>query len=389
MFKTLAQWVPRVVAVTERFPWAIPLFGFGSGLASFFLVERKEEIAQLIAILMLASWCWLTLEKVLRRYVASWFGVQLPPPLLNYFAQLVHQESLFFIIPFFFITTAWNSGQMLFTGLLLVSALVSIVDPLYFRWLAPRRWLYFTFHGITLFAVLLTALPIIFQLPTAKSYAWSLGIALAITLPSVASEIPWRWWQRGFAVIILAAVTGLSAYILRPWVPPATLWLTEVAITDHIDSDNRSPDNELSLISPEQLQKGLFAYTAIHAPRGLNERIYHEWQLNGKMIDKVALDINGGRAAGYRAWSHKVNFPENSIGRWQIRVVTEANQVIGVLRFRVAEQSGRNNPNPDSDPNSSSLASSTSAAEPATAPVGEVPTTPDGTMKAKLMQLVE
>ncbi|HSC67247.1 MAG TPA: DUF5924 family protein [Cellvibrio sp.] len=337
MFKRLALWVPPIVALTERFPWAMPLFGFLSGLASFLLVERNEQIARIIAILMLASWCWLILEKVLRRYVANWFGVQLPKPVLSYFAQLVHQESLFFIIPFFVITTTWNSGQALFTGLLLIAALVSILDPLYFRWLAPRRWLYFSFHGITLFAVLLTALPIIFQLPTAKSYAWSLGIALAFTLPSVAADLPWRWWQRAIAMVVLAVMSTFFAYITRAWVPPATLWLTEVAVTDYVDSDRRAPENALTLISRAQLQDGLFAYTAIHAPRGLNERIYHEWQLNGQQVDKVALDINGGREAGYRAWSHKVNFPENPIGRWQIRVVTEADQVIGILRFRVVE----------------------------------------------------
>lgn len=369
MFNSLALWVPRIVAQAERFPWAMPLFGFGSGLASFFLVERKEEIAQFIAIMMLASWCWLTLEKVLRGYVANWFGVQLPAPLLSYCAQMVHQESLFFIIPFFFITTAWNSGQMFFTGLLLIAALVSIVDPLYFRWLAPRRWLYFTFHGITLFAVLLVALPIIFQLPTAQSYAWSLGIALVITLPNVVGELPWRWWQRGCAIILLAALVSMAAFIVRPWVPPATLWLTQVAITDSIDSDSRSPENSLLVISQEQLRKGLFAYTAIHAPRGLNERIYHEWQLNGRPVDKVALEINGGREAGYRAWSHKENFPEHSLGRWQIRVVTEANQVIGILRFRVVEQL----------PAGQSTASAVAAPPPAV--------TPDSAMKEQLKEM--
>lgn len=337
MFKQVALWVPRLVALAERFPWAMPLFGFGSGLASFFLVERNEEIAQLIAILMLASWGWLTLEKVLRAYVANWFGVQLPAPLLSYCAQLVHQESLFFIIPFFFITTAWNSGQMLFTGLLLMAALVSIIDPVYFRWLAPRRWLYFTFHGITLFAVLLTALPIIFHLPTAKSYAWSLGIALAITLPNVAGDLPWHWWQRLSTLILLAVTLSLIAMIARPWVPPATLWLTRVAITDSIDSDNRSPENSLVVISREQLRQGIFAYTAIHAPRGLNERIYHVWRHEGLEVDRIALDINGGRQGGYRAWTHKRNFPSTVVGNWQVQVVTETGQQIGVLRFRVVE----------------------------------------------------
>jgi hypothetical protein len=374
MFKTLALWLERIVALTERFPWAMPLFGFGSGLASFFLVERKEEIAQLIAVLMLASWCWLLLEKFLRRFVSHRFGVQLPAPLMSYFTQLVHQESLFFIIPFFFITTAWNSGQMVFTGLLLTAALISIVDPLYFRWLAPRRWLYFIFHGLTLFAVLLTALPILFQLPTWKSYLWSLGVALAITLPSVVSAMVWRWWQRGFAVIGLALLVGVSAYFLRPWVPPATLWLTEVAITDHIDSDKRTPENALKVITPAQLHQGLYAYTAIHAPRGLNERIYHEWQLNGRQIDKVALDINGGRAAGYRAWSHKVNFPEQALGRWQIRVVTEADQVIGVLRFRVVESIAQ-------------VPAEAAAAVPSEA--SPAPVTADDAMKSTILNIVE
>ena len=374
MFKRLTHWVPRIVALTERYPWAMPVFGFCSGLASFFLVERKEEIAQLIAILMLASWCWLLLEKLLRRYVSSRFGVELPPAVMNFFAQLVHQESLFFIIPFFFITTAWNSGQMVFTGLLLTAALVSIVDPIYFRWLAPRRWLYFCFHGVTLFAVLLTALPILFQLPTPKSYLWSLGIALAITLPSVASEMRWRWWQRGFAIVALAVVTGASAYLLRPWIPPATLWLTQVAITDHIDSNTRSPDKLLKVISPEQLHQGIYAYTAIHAPRGLNERIYHEWRLNGRLIDKVALDINGGRAAGYRAWSHKQNFPAESLGRWQIKVVTEANQVIGILRFHVVDSPEQ-------------LVEAESSAAPGE--VAPAPVTADDAMKATILNIVE
>ncbi len=338
MFNQLKAWVPRLLALTERFPWVIPLFGFSSGLASFFLVERKEQLAQFIALFMLVSWCWLTLEKVLRRSVARWFGVQLPPPLLSYFTQLVHQESLFFIIPFFFISTAWNTGQMVFTGGLFIAALVSIIDPLYFRWLAPRRWLYLSFHGLTLFAVLLTALPIIFQLPTAKTYVWSLGIALMITLPSVASELSWRWWQRLIIITVLAMAVTLIAVSVRPWMPPATLWLTQVAVSSHIDSERRAPANALKLIDEQQLHQGLYAYTSIRAPRGLNERIYHEWRLNGQLIDRVPLDIRGGREAGYRAWSHKINFPAQALGRWQIRVVTETNQLIGILRFRVVER---------------------------------------------------
>jgi hypothetical protein len=188
-----------------------------------------------------------------------------------------------------------------------------------------------------LFAVLLTALPIIFQLPTPKSYLLSLGIAILLSLPGIVRALPFNWWKRSLltiAGIVVVAIIGVS---VRAWIPPATLRLTEVAVTDRIDDRNRSPENSLKVITVDQLRSGLYAYTAIRAPRGLNERIYHVWRRNGRTVDKIALDISGGREAGYRAWTHKLNFPSYPSGRWQIHVVTEANQVIGILRFRVVE----------------------------------------------------
>lgn len=55
------------------------------------------------------------------------------------------------------------------------------------------------------------------------------------------------------------------------------------------------------------------------------------------MIDRIAVDIHGGRKKGYRAWTHKQNFPTHAIGRWDVQVLTEAGQMIGVLRFKVVE----------------------------------------------------
>jgi len=329
---TLVEWI---FAFAQRYPFAIALFGFGSGVLSFVMVERKQEFAQIIAIMMLVSWVWLASEVLLKRGIFHWFGFKLSPSLVSFATQMVHQESLFFVIPFFFITTAWNTGQMVFTTFLIVAAFISIVDPIYYRWLAPRRWLYFIYHGITIFAVSLTALPIIFQLQTPKAYLYSLFFAVALTLPNVARSLQLVWWKRFFGVILLAAAAGSLGLLIRPWIPPATLWLTEVAITDEMNTEDRVPVRVYKKVSAEQLRNGIYAYTAIHAPRGLNERIYHVWTHNGKVIDKVALHISGAREAGYRSWSRKENFPEDAVGRWNIRVVTEANQVIGILRFQV------------------------------------------------------
>ena len=330
--------VDLVSRLIRRYPGTVALFGFCSGIASFVLVERHAGLAKVIAVIMLVSWLWLMLENSLRLALERWFGWKVPPPLLRYVTQMVHQESLFFIIPFFFITTTWNSGQSVFTALLGVAALVSLVDPLYYKWLAPRRWIYLAFHALTLFAVLLTALPIIFHLTTPQSYQLALGIAVALALPSLSGLFATWNWKSVLGMLALAAAVGFAGWMGRTWVPPATLWLTDVAVTTSFDNASREPGDRLRQLTNQELHdNGLYAFTAINAPRGLKERIYHEWTHNGRQVDRIPLDISGGREAGYRAWTHKRNFPEHAEGRWRVRVVTEAGQMIGMLRFRVVQ----------------------------------------------------
>jgi hypothetical protein len=335
---TWRKLLPSLVALVQRHPGLVAIFGFASGLASFLLVERHADLAQVLASVMLVSWLWLMLENILRERIAQWFGFELPPPLLRYATQMIHQESLFFVLPFFFITTTWNSGQLLFSGLLGAAALISIIDPLYYRWLAPKRWLFLAYHTLALFAVLLTALPIIFKLTTPQSYQLALAAAVLLSFPSLFSIITVQRWWRGLLLIGLTLALGAGGWLARTWVPPATLWLTEVAVTSQFDSQNRAPGESIKQLSVAQLRsQGLFAYTAINAPRGLNERIYHVWRRNGGEVERIALDIQGGRKEGYRAWTHKQNFPEQAAGNWQVQVLTEAGQMIGVLRFEVTE----------------------------------------------------
>lgn len=322
----------------KRHPQLLAVAGFASGLASFVLVERKPALAQIIVLLMVASWGLLMFENPLRRLALQRLRIKVPRPALHFVTQMVHQESLFFVLPFFFFTLTWNSGQLVFMGLLVSAAIVSLVDPIYYQRLAPRRWLYLAFHSFTLFAVTLTALPIIFQLTTAQTYPVALALAVVLALPSLSKVIARRRWWGTMLLVSTLLVLGVSGWMARLWVPPATLWLTDVSISFELDADTRTPGEPIRQLDSQQLHdNGLFAYTAIRAPRGLNERIYHVWSKDGEQIDRIALDIRGGRDEGYRAWTHKENFPELSAGRWRVRVVTEANQMIGVLRFEVVD----------------------------------------------------
>jgi hypothetical protein len=126
--------IQRILELMKRYPGVIALGGFISGVGSFIMVDRQQGLASWITVIMLLSWIWLMLENTLTGLFTRVFKREIPQPLLRYATQMIHQESLFFVLPFFFITTTWNSGQLFFTGLLSVAALISIVDPITNGW---------------------------------------------------------------------------------------------------------------------------------------------------------------------------------------------------------------------------------------------------------------
>lgn len=322
----------------RRHPYLFALVGIIAGIASFLLVDRQKDSAGLIAILMLAGWLWLLLEEPIRRLISLIPGVDMPPPLVRFTTQLIHQESFFFALPFFAITTTWTSAQALFTVMIGAAGLVSIVDPLYHGWLARHRWLYLAYHCLALSVILLTALPIILHLTTWESYIITAVLTMLLALPSLAQAMPMGGPLRlaGMAGMVLLLTAG--AWFGRFAVPPATLWLTEGTISHLVDQENLAPGRSLDDPSAQAvLERGLYAYTAIRAPRGLHETVYHEWVHNGRVYDRIPLEVIGGREAGYRAWTHKLSFPPNPEGLWYVRVKTESDQMVGQVSFRVRE----------------------------------------------------
>src|SRR5207237_226900 len=73
---------------------------------------------------------------------------------------------------------------------------------------------------------------------------------------------------------------------------------------------------------------GVFAYTAVYAPRSLSQAIVHVWRRDGAVVDSVELSpVQGGRQEGFRTFSHKTNFPADPAGRWSVDVMTSSGQL--------------------------------------------------------------
>lgn len=338
----VSRWLARLAASrigrrAYRYRRLVPLGSFALGVGSFILVERQAQLAQWVTALMLLGWLALLFEGLLCRLLARFLGERVPRIAVRFGAQALHQETLFFVLPFFLATTTWLSGQALFTGLLIVAAGVSTVDPLYFDGVAQRRWLFLGYHGFTLFAALLAAGPIMLSLTTGQSVALA-SVAMAVcALPSFNDALrASRWWRWILLAILSVAMGGLS-WFGRYWIPPATLRATHIEMTTRMDVENRDPVDPANVFERDDLAaNGLYAFSAIKAPRGLHQNVLHVWSHNGEVINRIPLEIVGGsRAEGYRTWSHKVVFGDDVTGDWRVAVMTDDGQLIGARHFRI------------------------------------------------------
>jgi hypothetical protein len=333
---TFKYLIAQLIAALQKRPGLLAGVAFCSGVASYVLVERKASLAQFISIFLLLSWFWLIIDNWLRDKLEQKFGVAVSPNLMRFVLQMIQQESLFFALPFFLAVTEWHHPQAIFTSLIIMCAVISLIDPLYYKKLAKHRTLFTVFHNFALFVVILVTLPILFKLTTSQSLAVALICAVIFTLPSLTSLMPHvRWWRFPILVLILCLFSA-GLWQLRSWVPPAALRLTDIKISHEVDLVQRQPVGNIEQLAAHALhQHGLYSWTAVKAPRGLNEKIFHVWLHDNKEVDRITLAITGGREQGYRAWTHKVNFPADPVGHWQVQVVTGSGQLIGLTKFTV------------------------------------------------------
>jgi len=331
-------WLEPAVARLRRYHWLWPPIAFVLGLLGFFLVNRQQWLGGLLALGLILTWILLIVESIASKWLSRrGRNTALPRAATTFIAQMVHQESLFFCLPFFLATTIWASGQALFTGLLIVCSILAILDPVYFGLSNRHRWLYFLLHALCVFVVTLVTLPIMLSLTTGESLILSILAMMFFSLPSLIGLLKPVGISRWLAMFGLLIVLGGIAWTGRSWIPPATLWLSGSALSPGFDTAARQPRGSMTLTPQALKSRGLYVYTAIRAPRGLRERIYHIWRHDGEVVERIGLVIHGGRDGGYRSWTHKQNFSETVTGQWQVDVVTQAGQRIGSVRFTVSE----------------------------------------------------
>jgi len=330
--KTLRSLLRRVVAIEHRWPWLLPTVSFAAGWVGFLLVRRGEDAARIVALLALCGWFWLLLEPWVRRRIerrrrrAGNFVV-------NFISQSLQQELLFFCLPLLIGATKLDAGQVAFTGLVALAALLSTVDPLYERLVATRAARRMTFHAFCSWIAALVVLPMVLLVPVERALPISLlavGAWLLLTLPLSLYSLP-RWRNR-VAWLAGMILVPLTFWELRGQIPAAGLAVTDARVTQTLDG--LIPGAPVARIREADLTQGIIAFAAIRAPAGLSQQVVFEWRHNGES-ERIEVEIHGGRADGFRAYARKHAFPADSKGLWIVDVLTPQAQLLERLRFVV------------------------------------------------------
>jgi len=326
----------RLSALWSRYKNLVAVGSFLLGIASLLLIQRQEKVAQTLVVVLPLIWLLAVLEPWWTRLAARGRWLRYSPTLLRYLLQGMHQEAFFFTLPFFLAATTWSSPQPVFVVLVGGLALITMIDPIYIERVAVTPALLWTFHAASAFVTVLAAAPMLWHITTATSLWLAIGAGSIVAVPAIAAALPGSRWLRWPAALLGAALLAAALSFARFAIPPATLRVYQAHATQTVDAASHRAGARVWTISAEALRaNGLYVWTRIHAPRGLSERVIHEWRREGHVVDRIPITIVGNREAGYRTWTRKTVFDANPRGDWQVRVLTESDQLIGVVRFTV------------------------------------------------------
>ena len=316
--------------------WGVSLASLASGLLALFVFRRGLPNLPWIVGYLLLLWLVFAVFTELRAPLEA-RGRRLVLDAADYTLQTLYHNVLLFVLPSYYASATLTAANAWFLLLLAGGALVTAVDPWYRAVVHPRRWLGHALLAFSMFAALNVALPLVGLRPF-----WALegsAVLCALALTPALRHSGGSWKGAAIRAAVFAGVAVVLLVPLRVWIPPAPLHLARAILAWSVSG--LEPVGPLaSPIVTANLRElgGVVAYTAIYAPAGLREPVFHVWKKDGRPVTTVPLSpVRGGRAEGFRTYSRKTDFGPSPAGRWEVDVITAHGQLIGRLRFTITE----------------------------------------------------
>jgi hypothetical protein len=317
----------RVKNVLARIrPW-LPWLSLATGIVGAILMNRTPGRAWVVIAASILGWAVLVVVNVLGlvdKDAAKTVKQRAGRFALITTNQIAIQQALLFPLPFYVRAASLHVGHAIFLAIYAAVLVVVLWDPL-FHAVFRKLPLSIAIIAFSVFVALCMGLPI-FGLSSRYALLIAAGAAgvggpLLLVMRNTGAK------ARAIAIVSVPLLIGL-AYVGAPVVPPAPLELVKAGIGTQIEN-REIVDAAKEFTNPAEL----VCHTAIKAPLGLKDALFHVWSKDGVRSEPIALDVKGGREQGFRTWSRKKG--PITAGKYTCSIETASRQVLGSVRVTV------------------------------------------------------
>jgi len=330
------------MALAERYQWVrwatkwgLSLLSLLSGIATLVIFRRGTEhfpwILGNVLLLWVGGVVFAHLQQALEARNHRIIRVA-----VDFTLQSLHHELLLFLLPIYYASTTLSSRNLWFFLLHLTATLLTGIDPWYRATILRRSpWMSHLLFAFGLFAALNVGLPLI-RVRSALALLLSAILSVLALIPAIRRGFAVTWRYAALTAALVGCLAASIIWPVRSWIPPATLYLSSSTFARSIEQ--LEPVEPIREASAGNLQAwgGVVCFTAISAPAGLREPIYHVWRKDGTLVARIALSpIRGGRPGGFRTYSKRSDLGPDPAGHWTVDVLTAQGQLIGRVRLVV------------------------------------------------------
>jgi len=223
-----------------------------------------------------------------------------------------------------------------------------------------NKYLQFGVYSFISFTFFTFMIPVFLKELNTSVFLISGAVSLASTLillvfiygrsPSTRKEIK----LVKMVAIIMAIYCIINLFYFLKLIPPVPLALDKGIVAHNVEMKNNT--YEVTYESEDSYvfwrkhkldfsyapNESVYIFSSIFAPTDLKKAIFHRWKWYNdstkewETTEDIGYNITGGRDGGFRGYTYKNNVKP---GDWEVQVLTDEEQVLGVIKFRIIVQS--------------------------------------------------
>jgi hypothetical protein len=259
---------------------------------------------------------------------------------MSYVLKNLYQGMLFFLLPFYYKSTSFDSPNAFFIFLLAMCALISTLDLVFDKVVLKWSVLASLLHGITLFGCLNLVVPALFPEVRTLYALLCAAFLTAVAFWTIHVRVASLKRKRVLALIAVSlAASVYLAWVGRKVIPPVPMYVAHAAVGPGTLPDGRLTMEVRSLHST--MVEELSCVTDVVAPGGKVDKLHHVWKLNGHEVHRSIEDTSRvdapERMVRFRSALYGQHLPQQTVGHWSVDVETEDAQLVGRAYFDVTD----------------------------------------------------